>query len=78
MGGGPVTQDAVPEEWRQRPVDPDSSRDLGYHIDDWERVRARGVDGEKFLYLPDDEELLHEEAFVVVRTEDVCNLENRR
>lgn len=73
-----MTQDAVLEEWRQRPVDPDSSRDLGYHIDDWECVRAQSVDGEKFLYLPDDEEMLHEEAFVVVRTEDVCNLKNRR
>jgi hypothetical protein len=76
--GRPVTNDAVPEEWRERPVDPASNQDLGYHIDDWERIRARDVDAEKFLYLPGDEEMLRREAFIVVHPDDVCDLDNHR
>lgn len=78
MVGRPVTQDTVPEEGRQRPVNPESNRDLGYHLDDWERIRARDVDAEKYLYLPEDEELLREEAFLVVHPDDVCDLDEHR
>lgn len=73
-----MTRDAIPEEWREQPVDPDFNRDLDYHIDDWERIRAQDGGPEKFLYLPGDEEMLRKEAFIVVRPEDVCNLDSHR
>ncbi len=73
-----MTRDTVTEEWRQQPAHPESNRDLGYSIDDWERISARGVDGEKFLYLPEDEDMLREEAFIVVHPDAVCDLDGHR
>ncbi|MFC6873712.1 hypothetical protein [Halobellus marinus] len=73
-----MTQDAVTEEWRQRPADPESNQDLGYHLDDWERIRARDADEEKYLYLPEDEELLRQEAFIIVPPDGVCDLDDHR
>lgn len=73
-----MTGDAVEEEWRKQPDDPDSAQDLGYRIDDWERITAHDAEAEKFLYLPEDEELLREEAFIVVPPEDLVELEEQR
>ena len=54
-----MTRSSLEGEWEDQPDDPDGE-DLGYDLDDWERIRATGVDSEKFLYLPDDEEMLRE------------------
>lgn len=70
--------DTVKEEWRQQPDDPDSAQDLGYQIDDWERIAAHEAESEKFLYLPEDEELLREEAFIVIQPDDLVELEENR
>lgn len=72
-----MTNDAA-EEWRQQPDDPDSAQDLGYRLDDWERIRAHDAESEKYLYLPEDEELLREEMFIVVAPEDIVDLDSRR
>jgi hypothetical protein len=69
-----MTRDAVAEEWREQPVDPEFNQ----KIDDWERIRAHDAGAEKFLYLPGDEDLLRQEAFIVVRPDDICYLDNRR
>jgi hypothetical protein len=74
--GGAVTRDAAAEGTRRAPIDPEVNRGFGYHIDDWERIRAG--DADHLIYLPEDEELLHEEAFVVVHPEYVCILERHR
>lgn len=71
-----MTRDAVAEAAGPAPIDPEVNRGFGYHIDDWERIR--GGDANHLIYLPDDEELLREEAFVVVHPEDVCILERHR
>lgn len=73
-----MTGDGLKKEWRQQPDDPDSAADLGYQIDDWERITAHEGEGEKFLYLPEDEELLREEAFIVVRPGDLVELQENR
>jgi hypothetical protein len=73
-----MTGDAIKEKWRQQPDDPDPAQDLGYEIDDWERIAAHQEDSEKFLYLPEDEELLREEAFIVITPEDLVELEANR
>ena len=64
-----MTRDAAAEGAGPAPIDPEVNRGFGYHIDDWERIR--GGDANHLIYLPDDEELLREEAFVVVPPEDV-------
>lgn len=73
-----MTRDLLDEDWRQQPVDPESNADLGYRLDDWERIQARDATDEKYLYLPEDEEMLRQEAFIVVHPDDVCDLGERR
>jgi hypothetical protein len=72
-----VTRNSLEGEWERQPDDPDFD-DLGYELDEWERIRASGVDSEKFLYLPEDEEMLRQEAFLVVSQEDAIDLLNSR
>lgn len=72
-----MSRSSVEGEWEAQPADP-QSHDLGYDLDNWEQVRARDGDSEKFLYLPEDEELLRKEAFLVVSPEDVENLVDNR
>lgn len=72
-----MNRSALEVEWEAQPDDPGSD-DLGYDLDDWERIRASGADSEKFLYLPDDEELLREEAFVVAAPTAVADLLKNR
>lgn len=72
-----MNRSSLEGEWDAQPDDPGGD-ELGYDIDDWERIRATGRDSEKFLFLPGDEELLREEAFIVVAPADVADLlENR-
>lgn len=72
-----MTPNPVEAEWDEQPVDPESE-DLGYELDDWERIRAPGDESDQYLYLPGDEELLRDEAFVVVAPEGVENLVDNR
>jgi hypothetical protein len=64
-------------EWDEQPTHPESD-DLGYELDDWERIRATGSDPEQYLYLPGDEELLRDEAFIIVPPEDIEDLVDNR
>ncbi|QWC20206.1 hypothetical protein [Halorubrum sp. 2020YC2] len=72
-----MTWSSLEGEWEDQPDDP-AGDDLGYDLDEWERIRATGVDSEKYLYLPGDEELLREEAFLVVSPEAVADLVDNR
>ncbi|ELZ46336.1 hypothetical protein C464_10993 [Halorubrum coriense DSM 10284] len=72
-----MTRSSLEVEWEAQPDDP-ASDDLGYDLGDWERIRATGAESERFLYLPDDEDLLRKEAFVVAAPTAVADLlENR-
>lgn len=63
-------------EWEQLPADPDPERNLGYRPLDWEQFTA--LDGtDQVMYLPADEAVLREDAFVVADQEAVCDLEDR-
>lgn len=64
------------ERWQSTPRDPDPE-DLGYDIAEWEVIRARKDDDGHLMFLPEDEETLHEEAFIVAESESVCNVEER-
>lgn len=64
------------ERWQSAPRDPDPE-DLGYDIADWEVIRARKDDDGHLMFLPEDEETLREEAFIVAESGAVCNVEER-
>ncbi len=64
-------------EWADVPTDPDSRRNLGYKLRDWEVLRpSNGSD--QVVFLPEDEEMLRSEAFVIVEQDGLCSLEQRR
>lgn len=65
---------ATRSEWAQQDDDPDLADDLGYRMDDWEVVDARNAKREHLMFLPNDEELIKEEAFIVVEPDGVCDL----
>lgn len=72
-----VEREALSDRWEQVASDPDLERDMGYRIGDWEAVSARAAGGERLLFLPTDEDLLREEAFVVAAPDDVCDVVDR-
>jgi hypothetical protein len=61
-------------EWAKKPEDPDLEDDLGYELDDWEMVEAQNAEGEQLMYLPNDEEMIKDEAFIVADPDTVCDL----
>ena len=64
------------ERWRDVPRDPDPE-DLGYEMDDWEVIRARKDDRGHLMFLPENEEMLREEAFIVADDCSVCDVVDR-
>jgi hypothetical protein len=65
-------------DWESLAADPDVEQDLGYDLDEWEAIEARTAESDCLMFLPTDEELLREDAFVVAATGDVCNLLDHR
>lgn len=47
------------------PADPDPQRDLGYLCGEWETIRTTSLRRKHLLFLPQDQQLLNEEAFVI-------------
>ena len=72
-GGNAATRNA----WRRVPDDPDIEEDLGYRIVDWEVIRARDDDSGRLMFLPADEEMLRDDAFILADEDAVCNVEHR-
>ncbi|WP_128475867.1 hypothetical protein [Halorussus pelagicus] len=64
------------DRWREAPRDPDPS-DLGYELDDWEVIRARKDDRGHLMFLPEEEEMLRDEAFIVADACSVCDVVDR-
>lgn len=61
------------EDWVALPSDPDLEVDLGYRTRDWESFRT--LDGsDQVMFLPEEEELLREDAFVVAADSVLCDL----
>lgn len=67
--------DAV--EWERVPLDPDLEGDLGYRITDWEPITTAN-DDDQLVYLPAEEDLLRQDAFIVVAREDHVELLDER
>lgn len=73
--GDPCDTGSVPtrEEWEELSSDPDMEDDLGYRFAEWEEYST--VDGsETLMYLPGDESLLRDDAYVVAPEEAVKDL----
>lgn len=66
---------ANPPEWQEVPSDPEP-QDLDYHIIQWKRIPA--TDDDKIIFLPKNEELLKEDAFIILGDDSLCNLVRRR
>lgn len=71
----PKTQSAA-NDWEDAPRDPDPE-DLGYAIDDWEVIRARKDDRGHLMFLPEEEDMLRDEAFIVADNNAVCDVVDR-
>lgn len=64
-------------DWKRLARNPDSERDLDYEVRDWERFNV-GDGSNQVMFLPGEEELLQDDAFVVVHEESLVDLDTRR
>ena len=64
--------------WRTVPSDPDPIGDLGYDLIDLDVVRTTTNGRAQVLVLPADEDLLREDAFLVVDDAAIYDLESMR
>jgi len=65
------------EEWEQLPCDPDLERNLGYEMIDLE-VHQPEDNSDVLIFLPRDEDLLRDDAFVLADETAVCNVVQHR
>ncbi len=52
--------------WESVPADPDPQRDLEYDCGEWDVVRTTCRRQSHLLFLPQDQQLLEQEAFIIV------------
>lgn len=64
-------------DWESVPADPDLEEDLGYRIGDMDVVETNNGSGQ-LLFLPWDEEMVHDASFIVAGPESVVNLLDER
>ena len=60
-------------EWAQVSDDPDLQDDLGYEMIDLEIIQANNK-AKQYMFLPQDEEMLTEEAFIVAEPDSVVDI----
>ncbi|MFC6784584.1 hypothetical protein ACFQFH_01500 [Halobaculum halobium] len=65
------------QEWRTVSPNPDPSEDLEYDLIELDFIPTTTSDGSEVLVLPTEEDMLHEEAFMVVDRGTVVDLESR-
>lgn len=58
-------------DWERLPANPDMAEDLGYELFDLE---AYETDDGNVLVIPQDKDMLRDDAFLVVAKEDVITL----
>lgn len=64
-------------DWEAVPSDPDPASDLGYRMLEWDVVQTSN-DAEQLIFLPSDDELLRDDAFIVADPDDVCDVTAQR
>lgn len=70
----PGTEDTV-AGWDEISTDP-SPQDLGYEISQWERIP--GSEEKEIILLPTNEAALHDQAFIILDEDSLCDLLRRR
>lgn len=64
-------------EWEDLPTDPDLERNLGYELIDLDVIRAE-TDSDVLVFLPQDEDLLRDDAFILADERSVCDVVGHR
>lgn len=63
-------------DWERLAADPDPVQDLGYDPVDWDVVEANNTSGQ-LIFLPQEDELLKDDAFIVAEPASVCDVRER-
>lgn len=66
------------DEWLELPTDPDLARDLGYDIVPWEVVAVDNGDSDHRVLLPTDDAMLRRDAFIIIPSPMMCELDEHR
>jgi hypothetical protein len=66
-----MANDLSRREWERLAPNPDLAEDLGYELSDLEAYRT---DDEDVLVLPQDEDMVCEDAFIIVAEENLVTL----
>lgn len=62
-------------DWWDVEADPDPATDLGYELVDLDVIHTEAGGRDQVLVLPSDEDMLREDAFVVVSRDSIRDLE---
>ncbi len=65
-------------DWESLSADPDPQSDLGYVETEWDVIRTTQKRGSHLLFLPQDETLLRQEAFVIATESAVVDIADHR
>lgn len=65
---------AVEDLWRELPPNPDPEADLGYELVELDFIPTSTSGGKEVLVLPTDEDMLREDAFIVIDRNSVEDL----
>lgn len=65
-------------DWESISADPDPKDDLGYVGAEWDVIRTTQKESSHLLFLPQDEHLLKQEAFVIATESAVVDISAHR
>lgn len=65
---------SMDDAWQEQPADPDPCKDLDYELVDWTTVSATQNGDDYLMYIPEEEEMLREDEFIVIEADDVVDL----
>lgn len=68
---GPVSDSMSRQDWVRLPANPDINDDLGYELFDLE---SHETDDGNVLIIPQDKDMLRDDAFIVIAEEDLITL----
>lgn len=69
--------ESLREAWETAPTDPDPLADLNYEYEPLTHIHV--TEGqESYIFLPEEEDHLDEDEFIVAAPDDVCQLGERR
>lgn len=69
---------AAYSDWESLSADPDPKDDLGYDGSEWDVIRTTQKERSHLLFLPQEEQLLKQEAFVIATESAVVDIADHR